>query len=168
MSMQINVPSSVSSASDVSSVGQVAPRRARTSSAPPPPAPGAASATISPRAGLLSKLKQLADTDPAKFKEVTAKLASDLKTQAQSATGDDAKALGALADRLEKASQSGSLDAGRPQGKGGPHGHHGHHHGGPSAAVSAAIASASAAVDQALGGTSTPSSVASTVATAPS
>jgi len=73
---------------------------------------------------LLAKLKQLQQSDPAKFKQVMSKLTDALKTDAQNATDPkDQKFLNDLASKFDAAGQSGDLSTLGPQGA-----HHGHHH----------------------------------------
>lgn len=159
----LSSPSATSSVGGLSGVGSQ--RAARTSSVPPPPA--GASASISKPGELLSKLQQLQQSDPAKFKEVTAELSKQLKDAAGSATGPAAAALNKLADGLAQASSTGSLDALTP--KGGAKGHHGHHHhGGGGGAVGAALSSALETVQKALDGSATSATSPTTSATATS
>ncbi len=161
----LSSPSATSSVGGLSSVGSQ--RAARTSSVPPPPA--GASASISKPGELLSKLQQLQQSDPAKFKEVTAELSKQLKDAAGSATGPAAAALNKLADGLAQASSTGSLDALTP--KGGAKGHHSHHHhggGGGGGAVGAALSSALETVQKALDGSTTSATSPTTSATATS
>jgi hypothetical protein len=125
------------------------------------------SSRVSGPAQLLSKLKQLQASDPAKFKDVMAKLSSTLKTDAKNASDPGAqKMLTDLASKFDTAAQSGDLSAltpaGAAQGGGHAHGHHHHHHSGgdsgstTSDAATAATASATApgasAYAQAAGG----------------
>jgi hypothetical protein len=86
---------------------------------------------ISKRGQLLSDLSSLAQSDPEKFKAVTAEIAKQLKDAAASQTGSAAEHLNKLADRFGAAAQSGSVadltpNAGQAQGQ--HHGHGGHHH----------------------------------------
>lgn len=85
---------------------------------------------------LLAKLKQLQQTDPAKFKQVMTNLTDALKKDAQNATDPkDQKFLNDLAAKFDAAGQSGDLSSLAPQGA--HHGHH-HHHAGPPPAGGAA------------------------------
>ena len=134
--------------------------RARPSSIPPA---AGGSASISKAGDFMSKLQDLLQQDPAKFKEVVGQMAKDMKDAAGKATGDDAKRLNALADGLSQAASTGDLSAlqpkqGAPPGQAagvhkGHHGH-GHRHGGGSSAVQSALQGAIATLDQALGGAS--------------
>lgn len=63
---------------------------------------------------VLNKLAQLLESDPDKFKEVTAKIAEKLKEAAASATGQDAERLNSLAEKFQQASDSGDLSALQP------------------------------------------------------
>jgi hypothetical protein len=86
----------------------------------------AASVQVSQKGQLFSQLQSLAQTDPAKFKQVLTDAANSLKEDAQQQSGQAADFLNGLADRLQKAADSGDASALRPSGG---HGHH-HHHGG--------------------------------------
>jgi hypothetical protein len=79
------------------------------------------SAPDSGMAQMFSKLEDLATSDPDKFKELTAKIAKELKDAAGVTTGKDAEMLNKMADSFEKASESGNADDLRPQGP--PPGH---------------------------------------------
>jgi hypothetical protein len=92
----------------------------------------ATSTSVSKPGELLSKLSQLLQQDPTKFKAVTQEISDELKTAAQSASGPQASFLSKLSDSFAQASSSGSLSSLQPpQGSehGGVSGHH-HHHGG--------------------------------------
>ena len=71
----------------------------------------------------MSKLSQLQQQDPAKFKQVMTDLASKMKDEAAT-TGD--KGLADLASKFSTAATTGDLSALKPEG-GAHHGHHGHH-----------------------------------------
>lgn len=172
--MNIGGISGSSSVGNVSSVN--ASSTSRKSSIPP--AMGAGSASISKPAELLSKLKQLEQTDPAKFKQVVTQLSSDLKTAAGKATGAQADFLNKMADGFAQAATTGDLSAMQPP-QGGPPGgqaqgaghHHHHHHGGGAPggdAVQAAFATALSSIDSALGATSTSTTSQDTSTTAAS
>ena len=95
---------------------------------------------VSQQGGLLGKLAQLEQSDPTKFKQVTADIAQKLQTAAGSASGQEATNLNALASKFQQASQSGNLTAFQPaqqtqttQGATQTHHHHHHHGGGGSA-----------------------------------
>jgi hypothetical protein len=140
---------SVSSTSNAYATSAINGSTKSPSSIPPPVGGAAASANISKPGELFSKLQQLSQQDPAKFKQVAGQIGAELKTAAN-ASGNTA--LSKLADQLTQASQSGSLtDPSQQSGAGKAHGHHhGHHHGGggggPSAASSGAQSPSSAVV----------------------
>jgi hypothetical protein len=109
-------------------------------------------------------LQQLSQQNPTEFKAVAAQLATTFQNAASGASGQDAKALTALANQFTQAAQTGSLQPPQgsqtPQGVGGGHHHH-HHHGGgggssagPSSAIQQAFQSAISELAQATGGTS--------------
>ena len=131
--------SGVSAQLDVSSANQNTVQR-RDSSMPPPPA----QANISGPGRMFQQLSELSQSDPTKFKSVLSDMASTLRADAQKATGDQASRLSKIADRLDKAAQSGNVSdllPQRPQGgaqgaQGSPHAHHGHHHHGGGAVMS--------------------------------
>jgi hypothetical protein len=83
------------------------------------------SVNVSQPGQLMSQLKDLAASDPAKFKAVTAEIAQKLKDAAASQGGRGAAFLDKLADQFSAASQSGSASGLSPQ-----HAHGHHHHGG--------------------------------------
>src|ERR1043165_2599925 len=153
----MNVSSSTTSISIIQSTtsvqgadGNGAPKEACAPDQADPPA----TATISGRGRLFQQLKQLHDSDPARFKQVMAGMADSLRADAKNAQGDDAKRLSALADRLDKVAQSGDLaDIAPSQHAGGAHGHHGHHHHQGGSAVGGDLESAFSA---ALASTNTP------------
>jgi len=161
--MSISVIGGTSSIDATSGVQSFATKR---QSSVPPATNAAVSLSISTQGDLLGKLQQLSQQDPAKFKDVVTKLASDLKTAAGSATGGQAQFLNKLSDQFSQAASSGNLSALQPtqapQGAAAGasatgHHHHGHHHhgsGGGSSAVQSAFADALTQVDQALGATS--------------
>jgi hypothetical protein len=74
---------------------------------------------------LMSQLADLAQSDPTKFKAVTAEIAQKLKAAAGAATGPEAAVLNKLADRFDAASQSGKASDLAPQQAAGHHHHHG-------------------------------------------
>jgi hypothetical protein len=89
--------------------------------------------SVSGPGALLSKLKGLEASDPAKFKEVMSKISDKLKADASSATDPkEQKALTDLSTKFAAAGQSGDLSQlAPPNGGGGAGGGHGkHHHGG--------------------------------------
>jgi len=85
------------------------------------------SVDVSQPGRLMSQLKDLATSDPAKFKAVTAEIAEKLKAVATSQGGKSAAFLDKLADQFSAASQSGSASGLTPQHA---HGHHHQHSGG--------------------------------------
>jgi len=82
---------------------------------------------------MMSKLKDLEHTDPAKAKQVLQAIASKLNDAASSATGDDAAHLKDLASKFTKAADTGDVSSLQPT-KGHHHSHH--HHAPPAAAAS--------------------------------
>lgn len=89
------------------------------------------SVDVSQPGQLLSQLQNLAQTDPAQFKQVTANIAQQLQQAASSATGKQAEVLNDLAARFQSASQSGKASDLTPQASQGTAqagGHHHHHH----------------------------------------
>jgi hypothetical protein len=88
------------------------------------------SADLSDAAKFFSKLQNLAQTDPAKFKQLTSQISSELQTAAQGATGSQATFLSNLAGQFQTTSQTRSASALQPpstsQSPAG--GHHHHHH----------------------------------------
>jgi hypothetical protein len=79
-------------------------------------------------AALMKELTELSQSDPAKFKEVTARISEKLKTAAQQASGGEADLLQELSDKFSEASSSGEMSAVRPSGPppgGGPGGQRG-------------------------------------------
>jgi hypothetical protein len=88
----------------------------------------AVSVDLSKPGQLFSQLQNLAQTDPTKFKEVTADIASQLKDAAASQTGKQADFLNELAGRFDAASQSGKMsDLKPPQEQAQASGLHHHH-----------------------------------------
>jgi hypothetical protein len=118
----------------------------------------AASASVSKPGELMSKLNQLLQQDPAKFKQVTQQISDELKSAAQNASGPQASFLNKLSENFAQASSSGSLSSLQPsQGSGsGVSGHHHHHgggHGGGGGGIESVISTALDQVNQALTGT---------------
>lgn len=71
---------------------------------------------------LMEQLQQLAITNPAKFKELTQKISTDLAAKAQTEAGTpEGQALTDMSQKFAAAAQSGTMDSLKP--------HHGHHHG---------------------------------------
>ena len=105
---------------------------------------------LSPFAQLMSTLQQLQQSNPAKYKQVTQQISTNLQAAAQTATTDGnstaANQLSQLATDFSNASTSGQLpniqDLAQAMGGGG--GHHRHHH------DSSADSSSSSGVSQAL------------------
>ncbi len=90
------------------------------------------SVELSGPAKLFSALQQLASQDPAKFKTVTADIASKLQAAAgtDSTSGTSGNSfLATLASKFQQASQTGDVSVLQPP-SGGHHSHHGHHGGG--------------------------------------
>ena len=96
------------------------------------------SVEISKFGQLRSELDSLAQSDPEKFKAVTADIAQKLKDAAGNETGGKANFLNKLADRFNSASQSGNAaDLSPAAGQARGHHHHGggHHRGRGAGAV---------------------------------
>ena len=140
-----NGVSGVSAQLDVGTANQNTAAR-RDSTIPPPPA----TANISGPGRMFQQLADLGQSDPTKFKAVLSDMASTLRADAQKATGDEASRLSQIADRLDKASQSGNVAdllpqrpaAGAQGAQSGQHAHHGHHHHGSGGSVMNDIESA--------------------------
>lgn len=86
----------------------------RSSSAPPaaPRAPDAgagAAATVSRRGMFLSQIVGLSRTDPKQAQQLLGQLATTMRGQASEATGEAATRIGALADLLQNAADTGDL-----------------------------------------------------------
>jgi hypothetical protein len=126
MSMDINKISSLYSSPTIAGVDTAS----STSNGAAANATGSAvSVDLSKPGQLFSQLQNLAQTDPTKFKEVTAEIASQLKDAAASQTGKQAAFLNELAGRFDAASQSGKMsDLKPPQAQAQASGHHHHHH----------------------------------------
>ena len=126
---------------------------------------------VSKPAELLSKLQQLKDTDPTKFKAVMKDLSDKLSAAADSS--GDAK-LKELADKFAKAGESGDLSSLAPQKKGGgAHAHANANRGGrasdrPPSTMDSFLSTALSEVNDALGGSSAAASATSTAAAATS
>lgn len=90
--------------------------------------------TLSPFAQVMSALQQLQQSNPTQYQQVTAEIASQLKTAAQTATSDGntqaAATLNQLATDFQNASQNGQLPNVQDLAKaiGGGHHHFGGHH----------------------------------------
>jgi hypothetical protein len=170
MVMNINGIGSASSttAVDAISVNNVSTQNGGAAAVSTP----AASAEISKPGELFSKLQQLAQQDPDKFKQIAGSIADNLRTAAQQAGGNGSSFLNKLADRFDQAAQSGDLSSFQPhqeeQGAGGvqgQHHHHGHHGGGGGGAIASIFENALDEVNQALGAGADPT--AATTATDP-
>jgi HSP90 family molecular chaperone len=74
---------------------------------------------LSQAAQVFSKLQDLSQSDPAKFKQITANISSQLKAEADQSTGAAQTFLSNLAGKFQTASQTGSTSA--------LHHGHGHH-----------------------------------------
>jgi hypothetical protein len=91
------------------------------------------SSQLSPFAELMNTLQQLQLSDPAKYKQVTQQISTNLQTAAQTATADGnttaATQLNSLSTDFTSASQSGQLPNVQDlaQAVGGGHHHHHHH-----------------------------------------
>jgi hypothetical protein len=101
---------------------------------------GGDSSGVSKRAQMLQQLKDLSQSDPAKFKQVVGDMAKELRADAQKESGAAATALGKIADKLDQVAASGDVSQlAPPAASGGAQGaskgaaaykKHGHHHGG--------------------------------------
>jgi hypothetical protein len=112
---------------------------------------------LSPFAQLMSTLQQLQQTDPAKYKEVTGQIATNLQSAAQTAQSEGntaaASQLTQLSTDFNNASSTGQLpdikDLAQAVG-GHHHHHHGHHHSDASSGTSVTSSSTSQSLDQIL------------------
>jgi hypothetical protein len=150
--MNIKGPTNLPNLGAADSIGSNTNRRQ--SSIPPAPNLGAATTQISRPGQLLGRLQQLAQSDPAKFKQATQDIADKLRQAAQGLDGRAADRTNALADRFAAASQSGDFADLRPDHREGPAVHHHHHHDG-GGGIASVLASALDEVNQALSGPST-------------
>jgi hypothetical protein len=147
---------SIGSSTGVSNVAAPAALVARSaSSIPPAAAPeGAAPTHISDRGQFFAKLQQLAEQDPAQFKQVAQHIADEIHQAAQQSSGKKADFENALGDRFAAAAQSGDISQLRPQGPpgggGAQHAHHHHGGGGGGGPLGAIFSSALDEVNQAL------------------
>ena len=143
----------------------------------------AATTSVSKQARFLNKLKQLQQSDPAKFKQVLTDVATALQAAAKTATGAQQQNLTALAAKFTQAA-NGNLsalqppqppanaaaaayaqnapDAGSPLASAAPKsgGHHHHHGGGGSGSQSSAVAQAFQELSAALDNTTSTSGAA--------
>jgi hypothetical protein len=147
---------------NISSIGSaysasVTPSQASTSAAAiGSPSPGDAQGP----GALFQKLKTLQSSDPAKFKQVAADMAKQLRADAKTQQGPGAQMLSKLADTLDTAAQTGKLpapprpadQAAAPQAGQAPKGTHHHHHaggGGPPQVSSEILQAFNSALDAA-------------------
>src|ERR1035437_4322469 len=121
--------SSVSSVSSSSILQQLEALYQKMESTPTTSTPSTASATgtaatdtdsVSGIGKMLSNLQDLATTDPAKFKQETADIATALNKAADNTTGDESSFIKGLASQFQQASDTGDASALAPK-------HHGHH-----------------------------------------
>jgi len=133
------------------------------------------SSELSPFARMLNALQQLQQTDPAKYKQVTEQIATNLQSAAKTAQSDGnataAKQLNQLATDFTKASQSGQLpdiqDLAQALSGGGHHHHH-HHSGSASSGSSDSTGSSSSSSSSSTGSsTSTTSTQTTSTSTTP-
>jgi len=75
---------------------------------------------VSAAGSFMSQVKSLVEEDPDKAKVVLTELASEVREQAKGASGEEAKRMSELADRLETVAESGDASALAPNGAGGP------------------------------------------------
>jgi hypothetical protein len=92
-------------------VSPVAPAREGPAATPQGTAPPPAWATISRPGEVLSKLQDLAASDPARLQAALTHVSQDLQAGAQGTTGSKAEALSDLAGRFAKAATAGDLSA---------------------------------------------------------
>ena len=71
-------------------------------------------ASISKAAERMHELAQLAESDPEQFKAVTAEVAEKLTAIAEESTGMKAEMLSSIAGKFQEASETGSMEALRP------------------------------------------------------
>lgn len=139
---------------------------------PAPTSLGAAASTqISGPGQFFSRLQQLSEKDPAKFKQVAQHIADQLHQAAQQKSGKGADFENQLADKFAAAAQSGNLSSLQPpKPEGGSEGaHHAHHHhggGGGGGQIAAIFSSALDEVNQALGSDGAPAAPDASQATA--
>lgn len=126
MSMNIDSVQSLYSPSDLGAVAATSTQAIGSGGASG--ATSAVSVDLSNPGQLFSQLQSLSQSDPAKFKQVTAEIASQLKDAASSQTGKQADFLNSLASRFETASQSGKASDLAPPNSQGAQAHHGGHH----------------------------------------
>ena len=129
--MSISTISSTLSSVGVSSISSATPQQ-QPAAVDQDGAVGGVNVDISKPGQLMSELGSLAQSDPGKFKDVTADIAKQLKSAASSQSGSQADFLNKLADRFSAASQSGDVSdltpkAGKPRGGHQHGGHHGMH-----------------------------------------
>lgn len=119
----------ISSSSNVSPLDPLS--QLQTQGQTSPPSSGCStSSSVSGFAKMMHELDQLQQSDPTKFKEVTANIAKTLETDAGSASGSQGQFLTSLANRFEQASQTGSMSPFQPSGSAAGHHGHGHKHSG--------------------------------------
>lgn len=82
---------------------------------------------LSQAAQVFSKLQDLSQSSPTQFKQLTAKISTELQTEAQKATGSAQTFLSNLANQFNTASQTGSTSSLQPQSASPGGHHHGHH-----------------------------------------
>jgi hypothetical protein len=101
-------------ATPIQGSSSVAPSLPDASTAP------AATATVSPRAELLSKLQHLQQSDPAAFARIATHMAETVDAEAQNSSAAQGKALTKLSGELKQAAKTGDLSVFKPT-------HHPHH-----------------------------------------
>lgn len=124
-------------------VNQIAPSDTTTTQASAIGAVGSSQAdsvNVSQPAELFSKLQQLQQTDPDKFKQVLTNIAGELQNAAKGKSGFEAQALSDLATKFQNVANGGDISQLKPpsssnsdqytqQGAVSAKHHHGHHHG---------------------------------------
>ena len=69
---------------------------------------------ISKQGDLLSRLRDLQDSDPEQFQATMKEMAGKLRAEAKESSGDKAKALNDLADKVTEAAETGDLSVLKP------------------------------------------------------
>ncbi len=82
----------------------------------PPPPMGGDSSRISKAAEHMQELSKLAEQDPEQFAETTAAIAQELSAMAEETGGQQSEVLSKMAGKFQEASETGSMDALRPDG----------------------------------------------------
>jgi hypothetical protein len=127
----INAITGIDGASAASAVAPLPPAHAGLA---PSAAPILAAADPPPRISrpgqLFSRLQELSQKDPAKFKEVTRRISEEIRESTAQSSGKAAELESALADRIASAAESGDLSSLKPPdpGDAAQVAQHHHHH----------------------------------------